>query len=109
LPPLLRLQHRVKFPVSAQFLQVSAIISAMNKSCARLPRLLLLYICILFAVRPLLSQNATAPTSSVAPDPKPRDPSAGWKRFGGVYEYSDDANYKQTVGILMTNLGWRMG
>ena len=74
-----------------------------------LPRLLFLCICILFAVTPLLSQNATAPTSSAAQDPKPRDPSAGWKGFVGVYEYSDNGNYKQTVAILMTNLGWRLG
>ena len=72
----------------------------MNKSRQRLSRLLLLCICILFAVTPLLSQNATAPTSSVAPGPKPPDAPAGWKRFVGVYEYSDNGNYKQTVVIL---------
>jgi D-alanyl-D-alanine dipeptidase len=71
-----------------------------NESRPQSSRLLLFFLCALLGVATLRSQNVTAPASSLAPGPKPPDAPAGWKRFVGVYEYSNNGKYKQTVVIL---------
>jgi len=78
----------------------SAIISFVNKPRATLPRILFLCLCAFLAAAPLRAQTATPTATSLTPGTKPADAPAGWKRFIGVYEYSNNGNYKQTVVIL---------
>jgi D-alanyl-D-alanine dipeptidase len=52
----------------------------------------------------LQSQTATRTTdSSLLPGPKPPDAPATWKRFVGIYEYSNNGNSKTRVIILERN------
>ncbi|HTZ48782.1 MAG TPA: M15 family metallopeptidase [Verrucomicrobiae bacterium] len=77
-----------------------------------LTRTLLLLLCLSFASPLLQSQTANAPppraatkftASSLLPGPKPPDAPAAWKRFVGIYEYSNNGNSKVQVIILERN------
>jgi len=41
--------------------------------------------------------------NSLLPSPKPPDAPESWKRFVGIYEYSNNGNYKQIVVVLERN------
>jgi D-alanyl-D-alanine dipeptidase len=77
----------------------SSIIKPMNK---RLSTLLLPLFCLslLLSLSPLHAQTAATPSSSLLPGPKPPDAPATWKRFVGIYEYSNNGKYKRNVIIL---------
>ena len=48
----------------------------------------------------LVSVGFAQSPSSVLPGPKPQDAPADWKRFVGIYEYSNNGSHKQKVIIL---------
>jgi D-alanyl-D-alanine dipeptidase len=53
----------------------------------------------LFSACALLAQSPNA----LLPGPKPADAPADWKRFVGIYEYSNNGRYKHSVIILERN------
>jgi D-alanyl-D-alanine dipeptidase len=52
---------------------------------------------------PLLAQSPAAAQSTLLPGPRPHDAPAEWKRFLGIYEYSNNGDHKQSVVILERN------
>jgi D-alanyl-D-alanine dipeptidase len=67
-------------------------------------RALLVLLCFSFYSVALHAQTAgKAPDSSLLPGPKPPDAPAQWKRFVGIYEYTNNGRHKQTVVILERN------
>jgi zinc D-Ala-D-Ala dipeptidase len=51
----------------------------------------------------LQAQTSLRSTKSIVPGPKPPDAPAEWKRFVGIYEYSNNGRYKHAVIILERN------
>jgi D-alanyl-D-alanine dipeptidase len=51
----------------------------------------------------LQAQTATPAARSILPGPKPPDAPAEWKRFVGIYKYSNNGNYRHRVIILERN------
>jgi len=98
--PLLRSPRCEKSLCATRLHQISAIISSVNKPRATLPRILFFCLCAYLAATLLHAQTATTTAPSLTPGPKPPDAPAGWKRFVGVFEYSNNGNHKQTVIIL---------
>ena len=63
----------------------------------------LLCLCLLPLPAPLLAQLSASSDNPLTPGSKPTDPPAGWKRFVGIYEYSNNGKYRHTVVILERN------
>jgi D-alanyl-D-alanine dipeptidase len=55
------------------------------------------------AIPTLHSQTPSTQSASLFPGPKPPDSPAEWKRFVGIYEYSNNGKYKTSVVILERN------
>jgi D-alanyl-D-alanine dipeptidase len=64
---------------------------------------LTLLTCSGYFIRSLPAQPAKPATNSILPGPKPPDAPAEWKRYVGVYEYSNNGKDKKTVIILERN------
>jgi D-alanyl-D-alanine dipeptidase len=64
-------------------------------------RALVLLLCLSFGSVALQAQTAVKTAdASLLPGPEPRDAPADWKKFVGVYEYTNGGKQKQTVIIL---------
>ena len=83
----------------------SSVEPSKKKSAARgkfrfLPKRLELFLFgIFFAALPALGQSS----DSILPGPKPPDAPAEWKRFVGIYKYSNNGKHEQTVIIFERN------
>ncbi len=76
----------------------------LNRSTLPIPRIFLIFaICVLSLTASLHSQSARTESSPLEPGPKPPDAPAEWKRFVGIYEYSNNGKYKKKVVILERN------
>jgi len=60
----------------------------------------LLCLCLFSLPACLNTQETSVPAHSLLPGPKPPDAPSEWKRFVGIYEYSNNGKYKRTVIIL---------
>jgi D-alanyl-D-alanine dipeptidase len=77
----------------------------------RIAKRLLLLLTLFFAAHPVDAQTDAASLAasprpaavSFEPGPKPHDAPAGWKRFVGIYEYSNNGRDKHSVVILERN------
>jgi len=88
---------------SSEDAQASVIILTVTRTFRCLPSLVLLICFSLFALG-LPAQTAKPTQHSILPGPKPPDAPAEWKRFVGIYEYSNNGRYKHKVTILERNL-----
>ena len=74
-----------------------------NKSRSPSSRLLFLALFAILVTAPLHAQTAAPAVNSLLPGPKPSDAPVEWKRFVGIYEYSNNGKYKKSVVILERN------
>jgi D-alanyl-D-alanine dipeptidase len=77
--------------------------SLVHKQRTRPLPLLLLCCCAVLASAPLHAQTAASNVNSLLPGAKPPDAPSEWKRFVGIYEYSNNGRYKKSVVILERN------
>jgi D-alanyl-D-alanine dipeptidase len=92
--------------MSAPILFISVILTPVSRHSIRA---LLLLLCLSISPPVLQSQTANAPppstatksaASSLLPGPEPPDAPAAWKRFVGIYEFSNNGRDEHTVIIL---------
>jgi zinc D-Ala-D-Ala dipeptidase len=63
-------------------------------------RFVLAVVLLALVVPTLLPQSSSSPASSLLPGPRPADAPAAWKRFVGIYQYSNNGKHKQNIVIL---------